>query len=45
MVMGEGDQRRFGHGGDNIGYKCLLTAFTDAGRGAVVMTNGDEARR
>jgi hypothetical protein len=42
VVMGEGQQRQFGHGGDNIGYKCALTAFTDSGRGAVVMTNGDE---
>jgi CubicO group peptidase (beta-lactamase class C family) len=44
VVMGEGDRRQFGHGGDNIGYKCALTAFTDAGRGAVVMTNGDEGQ-
>jgi hypothetical protein len=35
------DGKRFGHGGSNEGFKCDMTAFFDGGRGAVVMTNGD----
>ncbi len=35
------DRLWFGHGGDSIGYKCLLLADTERGRGAAIMTNGD----
>jgi CubicO group peptidase (beta-lactamase class C family) len=31
---------RFGHGGSNEGFRCVLVVFFD-GRGAAVMTNGD----
>jgi len=31
---------RFGHGGANEGFRCVLVVFMD-GRGAAVMTNGD----
>jgi hypothetical protein len=41
-LEGAGATRRFGHGGDNIGYKCRMTAYVGAGRGAVVTTNGDD---
>lgn len=34
-------QRYFTHGGSNEGYRAQLYALTDAGQGAVVMTNGD----
>lgn len=34
--------RRFGHGGDNIGYKCVSTAYVEHGLGAVVMTNAED---
>jgi CubicO group peptidase (beta-lactamase class C family) len=30
----------FGHGGANVGFRCMLTGRRD-GRGAVIMTNGD----
>jgi hypothetical protein len=41
FVDGEGAALRFGHGGDNVGFKCELTAYLEQGLGAVVMTNGD----
>jgi CubicO group peptidase (beta-lactamase class C family) len=41
-LEGTGATRRFGHGGDNIGYKCRMTAYVGTGRGAVVTTNGDD---
>jgi hypothetical protein len=31
----------FSHGGSNEGYRCMLFAYVETGRGAVVMTNGD----
>jgi len=31
----------FGHGGANVGYRCIMTAHQTAGVGAVVMTNTD----
>lgn len=34
---------RFSHGGGNDGFRCLLAAFTDSGRGVVIMTNSDNA--
>jgi CubicO group peptidase (beta-lactamase class C family) len=42
QLEGVGATRRFGHGGDNIGYKCLTTAYMEHGQGAVVLTNGDD---
>ncbi len=33
--------RRFGHGGSNEGFQCLMLAFLDSGQGLVVMTNSD----
>lgn len=34
--------RRFGHSGGNAGFRCHLLAYRDTGRGAVVMTNGEQ---
>lgn len=34
-------ERLFMHGGANRGYRAMLHALTDAGQGAVVMTNSD----
>ncbi len=42
QLEGEGTARRFGHGGDNIGYKCISTAYLEHGLGTVVMTNADD---
>lgn len=42
QLEGAGTARRFGHGGDNIGYKCVSTAYLEHGLGAVVMTNADD---
>jgi CubicO group peptidase (beta-lactamase class C family) len=41
FVEGEGDARRFQHGGSNSGYRCKLVGYLQGGYGAVVMTNGD----
>ena len=34
-------QKAFSHGGSNAGFQCMLFAYREGGRGAVVMTNGD----
>jgi CubicO group peptidase (beta-lactamase class C family) len=44
-LEGVGVPVAFGHGGSNAGFKCGMTAFVDGGRGAVVMTNGDQGGR
>jgi CubicO group peptidase (beta-lactamase class C family) len=33
--------RRFGHGGQNLGFNCQFVGYLDRGQGAVVMTNSD----
>ncbi len=40
-LQGKNESARFAHGGANEGYRCLMVAYTDAGQGAVVMTNSD----
>jgi len=35
----------FEHGGDNNGFKCLLTASVNTGAGIAIMTNGDQGSR
>ncbi|HEY1341254.1 MAG TPA: serine hydrolase domain-containing protein [Bryobacteraceae bacterium] len=46
LALGETDgQKSFGHGGSNVGYQCDMFAYLDGGRGAVVMTNGDQGGR
>jgi len=44
-LEGSGPSASFGHGGSNAGFKCQMTAFVHGGRGAVVMTNGDQGSR
>lgn len=39
---GTGRSFRFGHGGSNVGYRCISTAYAEFGKGAVVMTNSDD---
>jgi CubicO group peptidase (beta-lactamase class C family) len=41
-LTGQGREAGFGHGGSNEGFRCQMTAFFEGGRGAVVMTNGDQ---
>jgi CubicO group peptidase (beta-lactamase class C family) len=38
---GEGLTRRFGHGGDNEGFKALLDVCIETGKGVAVLANGD----
>jgi CubicO group peptidase (beta-lactamase class C family) len=38
---GPGDERTFGHGGSNEGFRATWTVFRDQGTGFAVMTNGD----
>lgn len=40
-IAGEGDARRFHHGGANEGFRGLFVGYVTGGRGAVVMTNSD----
>ena len=44
-IEGAGAAAAFGHGGSNAGFKCGMTALVEGGRGAVVMTNGDQGGR
>jgi len=44
-LQGTGLSASFGHGGSNEGFMCAMTAFIGSGRGAVVMTNGDNGGR
>lgn len=41
FLGGQGQAARFGHGGDNAGFKAALVAYQHDGRGAAVMANGD----
>jgi CubicO group peptidase (beta-lactamase class C family) len=34
-------QKAFSHGGANEGFRCMMWGYREGGRGAVVMTNGD----
>jgi CubicO group peptidase (beta-lactamase class C family) len=40
-LQGKNESARFAHSGSNVGYRCLLIAYTGTGQGAVVMTNSD----
>ena len=39
---GVNDSIRFVHGGSNEGFRCYMIAYTNLGKGAVIMTNGDQ---
>lgn len=40
-VQVDPDDRRFGHGGANEGFRAIMTGFLDLDEGAVIMTNSD----
>jgi CubicO group peptidase (beta-lactamase class C family) len=40
-IEGKGASLSFGHGGSNMGYQNLLSAYAGHGDGIVVMTNGE----
>jgi CubicO group peptidase (beta-lactamase class C family) len=40
VIGGLPTRKFFGHGGSNLGYRCVLVAYTE-GRGVAIMTNGD----
>jgi CubicO group peptidase (beta-lactamase class C family) len=42
QLDGRGHSQRFGHGGDNIGYKCVSTTYVEQGMGIIAMTNCDD---
>ncbi len=44
-LAGSGRAARFGHGGSNAGFQCQMSAYTETGQGAVVMTNSDQGGR
>lgn len=41
-VRGDEGAAAFTHGGSNFGFKAQFVAFVEDGKGAVVMTNGDD---
>ncbi len=41
-LEGTGTSQRFGHSGDNIGYKCASTTYVKHGMGAVILSNADD---
>ncbi|MEJ2216170.1 MAG: serine hydrolase [Gemmatimonadota bacterium] len=42
VLGGTGDGFHFGHGGSNAGYRCQVIYFPVLGKGAAIMTNGDD---
>lgn len=44
VLMGEGDMRRFGHGGVDDGFDAFMVGYVNSGRGAVVMANSNFAQ-
>jgi CubicO group peptidase (beta-lactamase class C family) len=41
FVWSNGDERSFGHGGANDGFRCFMVAHRTGGYGVVVMTSSD----
>ena len=41
FVDGQGSSKRFSFGGSNVGYKCRMLGYMNAGQGVVVMTNSE----
>jgi CubicO group peptidase (beta-lactamase class C family) len=41
QITGVGREVRFGHGGSNEGFRCMLTAFKNVASGVVVMVNSE----
>jgi CubicO group peptidase (beta-lactamase class C family) len=44
-MQGQGATLRFGHGGSNAGFNCVLTMYVEQGDGAAIMTNSDNGSR
>ena len=44
-VQSTNGQASFSHGGSNKGFRCTIRGYRTLGRGAVVMTNGDNGGR
>jgi len=44
QLEGHGESQRFGHGGDNIGYKCVSSTYREQGMGVVALTNCDDGQ-
>ena len=44
-LSGTAATARFGHGGSNAGFQCVMTAFVSGGHGVVIMTNGERGGR
>jgi CubicO group peptidase (beta-lactamase class C family) len=42
MLSGQGAYRRFGHGGENYGYQCLLIGTAFGRKAVAVMTSSDQ---
>jgi CubicO group peptidase (beta-lactamase class C family) len=42
FLAGDGPNARFMHTGGNVGFGCIALAYRTLGKGAAVMTNGDE---
>ncbi len=40
-LAGEGRGHQFSHGGSNEGFRCIMVAYSETGKGVVVMTNSD----
>ena len=45
QLAGEGADRRFGHGGDNVGFKARTHAYLERDQGAAVLVDGDDGTR
>lgn len=41
LLEGSGRAFRFGHGGNNAGYRAQVTYFPETGQGAAIMVNGE----
>jgi CubicO group peptidase (beta-lactamase class C family) len=41
FLDGDGDSANFSHGGANEGFRCTLHAYSELGKGVVIMTNSD----
>jgi CubicO group peptidase (beta-lactamase class C family) len=41
-LQGAGPTLEFSHAGSNAGYRAMVVMFPEAGKGAVIMTNGDK---
>ena len=45
VLAGHGNERRFGHDGNTIGFRARTDAYLGRGQGAVVLINGDDGSR